>query len=403
MPMFYKFCYLRPGMIKFMLILAFLFNIVGWTGIKAIYDSLPPLHEEHEFSPREEFRRQASLRLYARSLAEAAIERKAYGKIYSPYDYFHDLKLIHLKKRELRVEINETFETNPLLNLVYESQKKGYTDKDIEKAREIYKEFIDPARESREEVRAHLKEMGWGILNWFWLLYLKTLPLVFILYLLWAKEEQGYYEKFLLPKPLKFCLLLFLYPLVIGYFIFRAMRDNGREIYAEAQLRRTKKLFSHISEEDQEKIEAFAKSNLSLSHWKQQLADLGLKPKHNFALALAVTMIFVFVIRPLEASAKSVKDFSGTNLVLEQISTKSLPRMSINDDKKIQPEKTGWSWKRTADDVAMDVCKFNTTQPFIFLPCYFLIRFAKDFIRKIFHIPLQAVQFEARFAIQTQI
>ena len=84
-------------------------------------------------------------------------------------------------------------------------------------------------------------------------LYLKTLPLVFILYLLWAKEEQGYYKKFLLPKPLKFLLLLILYPFVIGYYICRALQNNGREIYAEAHLRRAKKLFTHISEEEQER------------------------------------------------------------------------------------------------------------------------------------------------------
>lgn len=402
MPMYYRFCGLRPGMIKFMLLLIFLFNIVGWTGIMAIYNSFPPLHEKREFSPDEEFRRQASLRLYARSLVEAAVERKACGKIYSPYDYFNDLKLIRLKKQELRVEINETFETNPLFNLVYESLKRGYTDKDIEKAREAYKDFIDPARESREEVRVHLKAMGWGILNWFWLLYLKTLPLVFVLFLLWVKEEQGYYKKFLLPKPLGFSLLLIFYPAVIGYYIFRALRDDGRRMYVETELRRTKNLFSHISEEEQEKIEAFTKGYLSLSEWRRQLCELGLKPRHSFAAALLVTLVFVFVIRPAEAGAKQAKDFAG-NFALEEIAkSQNLARMSIDDANKIQPEKYSQPWDIPGADLAVDsyACETYLSQ------CYFAQKtiFAPitKFFRKIFHVPIQAVRFEANIEIQPQ-
>ena len=128
-------------------------------------------------------------------------------------------------------------------------------------------------------------------------------------------------------------------------------------------------------------------------------ADLGLKPKHNFALALAVTMVFVFVIRPLEASTKSVKNFSGTNLVLEQISTKCLPRMSIEDDKKIQSEKSGWPWEKDMRVMAVNACELISDLPFSLLPRFILLRFAKDFLREIFHVPLPAVGFELRFQI----
>ena len=400
--MYYRFCGLRPSMIKFMLLLLFFCNVIGWEGAKKFYYSTPPLTKGSKFSPQEELRRKASVENYILSLIASANERRRYGKIYSPYDYFQDLKLISNKEKELEVPQH----CNSLLvcqlqniSLQFVGKRHPYSYEDIEKAKNMYPEFKDPAHESRKEVFTHLREMGWGILGWFWLLYLKTLPLVFILYLLWAKEEQDYSEKFLLPKPLRFCLLLITYPFVIGYFIFRGLQVDGRKIYAEAQLRRTKKLFAHISEEEQEKIKAFAKSKLSLSHWKEHLSELGLKPRHCLASALMVTLVFVFVIRPAEASAKSVKSFSGSAATLRQMGSSQNPaRMSI-DDKKIQPEKSSWTWERGVGDMLAQTYEFVAA-----LSCSSFLHntfreIINEFIWEIFHIPLSTVGFELKSQI----
>jgi len=402
--MLYRICGLRPGMIKFMLILAFIFNMIGWTGFKTIVNSLPPLTEDSKFSREEELRRKNLVWHYAGDLVKVAQERCAYEKIYSPYDYFHDLKLIYLKEKELEVKsFNIHTEINKLQALANKSLKRGYTENDIGKAREDYKEFIEPGHESREKAREHLQQIGWyGILNWFLWLYLKTLPLVFILYFLWAKEELGYYERFLIPKPFGFAVLLLLYPFVIGFYICCWFKNNGRHIYAEAELRRSKRLFAYLSEEDQERIRQFAKTNLSLSYWRRQLTELGLKPRHSLTSALLVTLIFVFVIRPVEASAKSIKDFSGSSYILEQISTKNLPRMSIDGVNKIQPEQSDWPLKKNVGDMAVQVYEFVNTLPYSFLPRDTFRKFIDELIREIFHVPLQAVQFEAKLAVQTQ-
>ncbi len=393
---------LRPGMIKFMLVLVFIFNVIGWAGLKKIVSEIPPLTENTKFSREEELQRQMQVLRYAEDLVKIAQERRSRGEIYSPYSYFHDLKLIYLKEKELGVGGSSDihFELDKVRVLLDESLKHGYTENDIDIAREDYKAFIEPGREDLEKAREQLRQTAWStILNWVFWLYLKTLPLVFILYLLWAREEQDYREKFRIPRPFRFMVLLAFYPLVLGFYILRAFKDNGRYVYAEAELRRTKRLFSYMSEEELERIKKFAKSNLSLSEWQEQLRELGLKPRHSLASALMVTLAFAFLIRPADAGMKSVKNLAGKAVALEQIAeTKNLARANIADE-TIQ-EKDGESQDRSNVKVialiALSEKLFITSIPFLMRKMAFPVY---RWVFKILHIPIPAVRFE----LSTQI
>ena len=147
-------------------------------------------------------------------------------------------------------------------------------------------------------------------------------------------------------------------------------------------------LVSQLAPVAVEKIKKFAKSNLSLAHWKRQLGDLGLKPQHSFAAALLVTLVFVLVIRPAETGAKSVKALALTSIALEQTETcNNLARMSIKspDTKKF----TDWHWPR---DIWMREWKLRVPQLFRPVPLEEIRPPLEMIERQIDHNPIPAVQ-----------
>jgi hypothetical protein len=389
--------------IKLFLLIVFAFNLGLPQGCfrVAVEDFKKTGSAENRF--QEEFK----LRQFIMKKVDLAQQKMASGDFYSPYDYFQDLADYYAKQKELKISNGFSPEINRLMDFVQSSINRGpFTNRDIEKAREQYKEFIDPGRVPREEIRKIVKALGWrGVLVWFFWLYFYTLPLIFFLYLIWMRDERrasGDYGPFKFPKPLRFLALLVGYPLVFGYYMIRWWFVTSREAIAEAELRRTNRLFAYISEENLERIKGFAKSNLSLSEWRRQLREMGLKPRHTLASALMVTLMFMFFIRPAEAGAKKMKNYAGS-IALEQIeSFQNLPRMGIDKAMKIQAEKSSWTEDKKKDDLAI-----RCWQDEVFLPCilvphhYFLFPLA-EFFRKIFHVPLQAVWFEEKLA-QTQL
>jgi hypothetical protein len=332
------------------------------------------------------------------------VERQiAEGRVYSPDEYFEDLKQYYEKCRELKISQG----IDPQINRLQWLMQKGVTEKkftnwDIDRAAKAYRYYLDSGKVHRDELSKSAQDFGLkNILLWLLWLYLKTLPLVFVLYLVWAKDEAGY-RKFLMPKPRRFFVLLILYPFVIGYNIYRAIREDERRMAAEAELRRTRKLFDYVSEEEQEKIRQFAKSNLSLAEWRSQLAEMGLRPRHSFAAAMIVTLLFVIVVRPAEASAKQAKDFTG-NATLEQIAnSQNLARMSIDHAKKIRPEKSSWPWEGAGADLALESISSAVCPRCVRLAQQNIIALLTEFFRDIFHIPLQAAGFEANIEVQPQ-
>jgi hypothetical protein len=162
-------------------------------------------------------------------------------------------------------------------------------------------------------------------------------------------------------------------------------------------------LFSHISEGEQEKIKTFAKSKLSFSHWRQQLADLGLKPRHSLASALLVTLVFVFVIRPAEASSKSLKNFARGNVALEQIeTTKNLARGNIETEKVQRGNNCGGNELADCRDAAIEMVASRKPVFSFLLVISKIISPLTEFSDAIDHIPISAVRFESKLATQTQ-
>lgn len=240
------------------------------------------------------------------------------------------------------------------------------------------------------------------------------------------RMRRLFLTRLVISKPFTFGLRCILYPLVIGYRIVRWLKTGGREIYAEAKIRQMSKnplhlahqrdksysidevrrryrcehlsieefiqvalpcptLVSQLAPVAVEKIKKFAKSNLSLAHWKRQLGDLGLKPQHSFAAALLVTLVFVLVIRPAETGAKSVKALALTSIALEQTETcNNLARMCVDDSRPEKRMPSDWPIFITLCCPEIERLNFRTA---------FVIegreRPPDEFWRKIDHIPIQ--------------
>lgn len=380
----------RPGMIRFMLVLAFIFNLVGIDGLKRMAVSLKANSNHANMPIQERLMYQHEFNAFLEGLVKQAKAKYSSGQVYSPTDYFGDLqkldKVKHASCDGAPLKDGMIFK---LRELAMESLKHGYTEEDMYRASNEYKDFLSGAAEGRESTRSNLKEMGLlGVLQWLIIFYLKNLPLALILYLVWIREENG---RFKFPRPLRFLLALVLYPVIISRSVWRWLRREGRELYAEAEIRRTKKqLFTYLSDEELTRVKGFANSSLSFSHWKRQLAKSGLKPRHGLALALVVTFVFLMLPRPSKAEAKGAKMIRDGSIVLEQMAMTHLPRMSTDADGSQMIQKI-FPTDQDADADWPTVDYFQVIQA-AWVPDYLTRKYL--LFREIFHIPIWAVHFE---------
>jgi len=382
--------FFRPSMIRFMLILAFFFNLVGTDGLKNMVASLKADGNHANMPIQERLMHQHEFNTLIEELVKQAEAKYSRGQVYSPTDYFGDIQKIDAIKHaaDNGVPLNEGLIFR-LRELAMKSLKHGYTEEDMYRASNEYKDFRSGAAEGREKTKSKLREMGFlGVLLWLIIFYLKNLPLALILYLVWIREENGGFK---FPRPLRFLLALVLYPIIISRTVWCWLRKEGRELYAEAELRRTKKqLFTYLSDEELTRVKGFANSSLSFSHWKMQLAKSGLKPRHGLALALVVTFVFLMMPRPKEVEAKKVGPGCIQSVVLEQIAKSSLPRMSI-DKYKSQIDGQDFSSDR---DIAANWAVLLFHQIVLFAVILVVI-FRKFLLpTETFQIPRQAVRFE---------
>ncbi|MFA5131559.1 MAG: hypothetical protein WC467_04020 [Patescibacteria group bacterium] len=222
---------------------------------------------------------------------------KAKGNKYSPDDYFNDLYEVTKLKKSLKGVMNNcNFE---LLSLSQENLKKGFFDnKDVDAARSVYKEKIDPGSEEREKLKVEMtKKYFWpNVRIWLWHFYLKNLPLAFILFLFWWYQEKNNLK---ISNPLSFVISLIFYPLTIALVIREALSEKSRYYLAEAELRRTKKkMFSMLSTNEVDDLRRFAKSRgISLKDWKAYLQNQELEAQHLLVPSLLVTLFLVSIPR----------------------------------------------------------------------------------------------------------
>jgi hypothetical protein len=244
---------------------------------------------------------------------------KAKGTNYSPADYFNDLAEITILKKSLTGVMNNL--DYRLLDLSQQNVRAGlYSSRDIDLARDIFKEKTDPGSVARENSRIEIsKRTFWpSVTNWLWHFYLKNLPLAFILFMLWWYKQK---ETFKLKNPFSFIIALIFYPIIIGLVIYEALNEKGRYYLAEAELRRTKsKMFSILSKDELEDLRRFAKSRgLTLNDWRNYLGNQGFKPQGILISSLVVTILFMAI--PKFSFSQSKLEKAETNIFTTILTT----------------------------------------------------------------------------------
>lgn len=232
-------------------------------------------------------------------------------------------------------------------------------------------------------------------------MYLKNLPLALVLFLVWLIE--GSYEWILIPRLFRFVFLLATYPLTI----WRVVKINAFEFMSEADVRRRKAdIFSPLSQEEANHLKEAIRSGLTFSQLRRKIADAYPDPQHSLAFALTVMLVFTLTLKPAEAGTKNKGALLGVRVCItfEQILLpQNLPRMGIGNKDEIQSKKTGWPGTYVGEELAIDVSEIAPPSSFVLLSREAIYTATQEFLRKIFHVPLQAVQFEAKLVLQTQI
>ena len=342
---------------------------------------------------KERTKRQIDLHNFTEEKVRRAKKLIEAGEVYFPYHYFHDLAILSDKQKDLGLVVGLNHNFQQLWALTRQNLNNSYSEYDIEIAREKYKKHIDPAKEAREEAFTTIRQMGInGVLNWFFLLYLKTLPLALLLYLIWLNEDKKRNENFCFRSPLSFVLALMAYPFVVAYVFFKWLQYSERRIWAETELRRTKnKIFTFLSDDEIGQIKDFAQSGLSAICWRKQLLAQGLFLKHGLTKAVIATLVMTFLVSLLPratviASSKGV--VYGTEVItkqLNQLMGQNLARMSIKKDET--NNQNDWTDKDLLHefwsfDFEPMICTF-----FWMLDCLNI----QEFLRDIDHIPITVV------------
>ena len=236
--------------------------------------------------------------------ATAKVER---GEAYSPYDYFRDLNDIYRMEDSLKVNVGyyARHGINDLqaLSMRFLDEKR-FTYDDVEKARESFKDGRIGA------LRNDAKNTPWAtvwretLAPWLLRQYLEGFPFAAILLLIWIWEGNERRKKFFLRSPVSFIFSLLVYPLVFTLVLIRWVRNEGRSVYAEVELRRTKDAFLAILSGDElEAIRRFAEGRRSLGSWRKKLERRGLVAQRSFALGFSSFALCFAVLGPHQAFA----------------------------------------------------------------------------------------------------
>lgn len=371
----------RPRLYK--LCLFVIFFIV--TGVpQSIWSLICDNLSRPEMAPEERIR---VMQVYDKYLEEKIfLAKKKIMEVgsYRSRDYFYDLESAEKMRKELGIKSDGLFsmQFTTLKEMVCLRSQEDYNE--LEKAKQEYKDFMDPGRESREETFLLIKKMGWaGVAKWVLFWYLKLLPLAFVLFIVWAFENA---QGLRFPKPGRLILITLAYPFFIARVLLKWLKKEGRDFLVEAELRRTKqRLFTYFSENEIRKIREFGASMLPLNLWRKRLASLGLRPRHSLAAALAVTLIFAFLPTFSQAEAKVKKD--GGPMAIVQFSERHLARMDVND---VDLPEQGTDENLTA--AIQTTCSLEPLLVIFFRTAEAVLRL-KPTSCEIDHVPLSVVRF----------
>jgi len=221
-----------------------------------------------------------------------------------------------------------------------------FTYDQIEEAREIYKNWLDPGREPREKIQKDIKDKLFlpKLKNWFLLIFIPWLIIFYFknlglgLIYLWLRWEREY-KTFKIRNPLSFAISAILYPYIIVSLVVKWFKRLEKRTSFEAELRsREEKLFRLFSKDEMTEIKKLAEK-LTKKEWQNYLSGLGLEKKHSFASALLVTLILslfsgnIFFLLANDLALN--KDVSGRDsrqiIIVNDISPPNSPNLTQNN------------------------------------------------------------------------
>lgn len=278
--------------VQFLLLGLFLYNI----GIIEIFKHFP--HEKGEPANIE------NDNTFQKFVWEKLKQAQTKGSEYSPECYFSDYAEIMQKKHELPGSLLNMIVINGMMSISSTNVCHGrWSVKDVDIAREKYKKIVDPQWKNREDFEKETAKKGyWSktgkkiiafLLPWLLSVYLKNLPLAFVLFLIWWYKE---YKTFRVKNPISFAISVLIHPYLIGKLIREKFKEGFYSLCAEVQLRKTKeKFFTLLSRDEISEIRRFAKSNFGRHLLIKRLRRNGLEVRRSFATALLATLLLSFV------------------------------------------------------------------------------------------------------------
>lgn len=255
----------------------------GTWGIPSVLPKKHTRNEEGVFSAR--------MFLFVEDKMKQAEAKVGRGEIYSIDDYFADY-------RQVQDSMN-AFGMNIFTNV-------AGLQRFVPNNTSTYEVDVARAKYFPELTKKHRSQLSWKKVSaWAWNVYLYSLPLALLLFLVWLYEANEY-RSVRLRNPLSFLLCLCLYPLVIGYNIAKWWIRMTSEALAEIEIRRGKdRIFSLLSKDEIALVKNFAKSNSSLKQFRQELRLKGYVPKYAFVSVLFAMIIMSIVPRVVLARDRS--------------------------------------------------------------------------------------------------
>ena len=237
---------------------------------------------------------------FADFMKEKVASAESKGVRYGHYDYYKDLIDIDMKEVELgNPAMLLSGHVAQLQNISNRNLKKGYfTNEDFYTARDAYF-FARPVdRLNNEQLsRSSLCKA----LNWLKSLYLKSLLLSFLLYLVRISEWGSIPGKILADKK-KFLLAVFGW----FYYLFKYPNNVLREVRVEAELRKVGNFFRKLTHEEKETVREFANSE----NYHGWIVGFRREYKVSFERTLAVALVSLVMSNMLFATCAN----GGANL-----------------------------------------------------------------------------------------
>lgn len=238
--------------------------------------------------------------LFLGNLVEKARSKK---ENYSPKDYYDDLRLIQEENlfdfALCPFASNLSYSINDLWEIVFRNDiNDHYTWGEIDREGDAYNKW-----ELENGYRRKPENLKWRkVFPWLNVFYLRTLFLVTILYLSRMYERKDKILNVILREKIKFLSAIIVWPV----FLYKYPYNIVREIRTEAELRRTKGLFSKLSLRDMYLVRKIANSD-NYHSWiedrRQVVLQTGL-----FVAIIATLLIHFFSIFEVRRRSSPIKE-----------------------------------------------------------------------------------------------